>query len=42
MKLGRPLKYDPKTRQIVNDKEATALLQRTYRTPWEYPHPDKV
>ena len=42
MKLGRPLKYDPKTRQIVNDPEATALLQRAYRAPWVHPHPDKV
>jgi hypothetical protein len=42
MKTGRPMVYDPKTLQIVGDAEATALLQRTYRQPWIYPHPDKV
>jgi len=42
MKIGRPVAYDPKTRQIVGDPEATALLQREYRQPWMHPHPDKV
>ena len=42
MKLGRPVVYDPKLRQVVGDAEATALLQRTYRQPWVHPHPDKV
>jgi len=42
MKLGRPLIYDPKTRTIKGDAEATALLQRTYRQPWLHPHPEKV
>ncbi|WP_423148275.1 Gfo/Idh/MocA family oxidoreductase [Rubrolithibacter danxiaensis] len=42
MKTGRPLVYDPKTRQIINDPEANALLQRPYRQPWIHPHPDKV
>lgn len=42
MKTGRPMVYDPKTRQIVGDAEATALLQRTYRQPWIHPHPDSV
>ena len=42
MKLGRPLIYDPKTRTIPRDAEATALLQRTYRQPWLHPHPEKV
>lgn len=37
MKLGRPLKYDPATRQIPGDAEATALLQRSYRDPWTRP-----
>lgn len=34
MKLGRPLSYDPLTKTIPNDPEATALLARTYRQPW--------
>ena len=42
MKLGRPLVYDPKERKIVNDAEATALLQRPYRQPWVHPDPLKV
>ncbi len=42
MQVGRPLVYDSKSRQIVGDAEATALLQRAYRQPWVHPHPDKV
>lgn len=42
MKTGRVLTYDPKTRQVVGDTEATKLLQRTYRGPWIHPDPDKV
>ncbi|HVU25255.1 MAG TPA: Gfo/Idh/MocA family oxidoreductase [Opitutus sp.] len=35
--LGRPLRYDPATRSIPGDAEATARLARPYRAPW--PHP---
>lgn len=42
MTLGRPLSYDPKTKQVVGDAEATALLKRSYRGPWEHPDPNKV
>ncbi len=42
MKTGRPLVYDPKTRQIVGDPEASKLLQRPYRQPWLHPDPSKV
>jgi predicted dehydrogenase len=42
MKLGRPVVYDSKQRQVVGDAEATALLQRAYRQPWMHPYPDKV
>ncbi|HYG18284.1 MAG TPA: Gfo/Idh/MocA family oxidoreductase, partial [Ohtaekwangia sp.] len=42
MQTGRPLTYDPKTRSVVNDPEATALLKRAYRQPWVHPEPDKV
>jgi predicted dehydrogenase len=42
MQTGRPLVYDPKKRIVVNDNEATALLQRKYRQPWIHPDPTKV
>ena len=42
MKTGRPMVYDPQKRQVVGDAEATALLQRSYRAPWQHPHPDSV
>jgi len=42
LKTGRPMVYDPKTRQVKGDAEATALLQRSYRKPWLHPYPDKV
>jgi predicted dehydrogenase len=37
MQTGRSLTYDPNTRQIVNDPEATKLLRRSYRGPWVHP-----
>ncbi len=37
MKVGRPLVYDPKTRVVVGDAEATKLLARPYRAPWKRP-----
>jgi hypothetical protein len=37
MKLGRPLAYDQTTRTVPGDAEATALLARAYRAPWERP-----
>ncbi|QEH42227.1 Gfo/Idh/MocA family protein [Chitinophaga sp. XS-30] len=37
MHTGRPLVYDPEKRIITGDREATALLQRPYRNPWEHP-----
>lgn len=39
---GRPLVYDPTTHTVVGDAEATRLLARDYRAPWEHPWPDKV
>ncbi|NND31778.1 MAG: Gfo/Idh/MocA family oxidoreductase [Saprospiraceae bacterium] len=35
MKLGRSVQWDG--HQVINDSEATALLQRPYRAPWIYP-----
>ncbi|HEY2589025.1 MAG TPA: Gfo/Idh/MocA family oxidoreductase [Tepidisphaeraceae bacterium] len=37
MQLGRPLSYDPKRRQVPGDAEATALLRRAYRAPYQHP-----
>ena len=39
---GRPLVYDPATSKVVGDKEATRLLARAYREPWQHPHPKRV
>ena len=39
---GRPLVYNPKTRQVVGDPEATSLLMRPYREGYVHPHPDRV
>ena len=40
--LGRPLAYDPKTRTVPGDAEATRLLARPYRGPWIHPDPASV
>ncbi|MFM8635008.1 MAG: Gfo/Idh/MocA family protein [Planctomycetia bacterium] len=37
MRLGRPLRYDPATRTVPGDAEATSLLARAYRPPWKRP-----
>ena len=42
MQVRRPLVYDPDKRLIVNDPEASKLLQRSYRMPWVHPDPDNV
>jgi predicted dehydrogenase len=42
MKTGRPLIYDPATKQVKGDAEATALLERAYRGPWVHPKPGMV
>jgi predicted dehydrogenase len=39
MKLGRSLKWDPKTHLVLGDSEANSLLARPYRGPWEHPNP---
>jgi predicted dehydrogenase len=39
---GRPLVYDPEQRRVVNDNEATQLLRRSYRQPWEHPEPEQI
>jgi predicted dehydrogenase len=42
LQLGRPIAYDPKTRTVPGDSEATALLARPYRAPWVHPDPATV
>jgi predicted dehydrogenase len=42
LQLGRPLAYDPKSRTIPGDAEATSLLARPYRAPWVHPDPATV
>jgi len=37
MALGRTVVYDPKTKTIKGDKEATRRLLRPYRKPWKHP-----
>lgn len=37
LKVGRSLDWDDEKGVILNDPEATQLLSRNYRTPWEYP-----
>jgi predicted dehydrogenase len=37
MKLGRSLTWNPDKQEVVNDREANALLRRTYRQPWVHP-----
>ncbi len=32
--LGRPIKWDPKKREIIGDAEASRLLDRPKRAPW--------
>lgn len=38
MQLGRSLEFDPKQHIVIGDEEATKLLQRPYRKPWQHPH----
>jgi predicted dehydrogenase len=34
-RVGRVLKFDPKTETFADDREANALLTKEYRKPWE-------
>jgi len=42
MDLNRALIYDPKTRTVLNDPEATKLLERVYREGYIHPQPETV
>ncbi len=37
MSIKRPLNYDPQQRLVTSDAEATKLLRRPYRAPWQHP-----
>jgi len=37
MKLGRSIKFDPETEQIIGDEEAAKLAIPEYRAPWKFP-----
>ena len=37
MQLGRQVAYDPQKREVIGDAEATRLLRRAYRSPWQHP-----
>lgn len=34
---GRPLRYDPQQKVVIGDEEATRMLRREYRKPWQHP-----
>jgi hypothetical protein len=36
-KLGRSIRFDPKTEKIVGDPEAAKLARPVYRDPWKFP-----
>lgn len=36
-KLGRSVRFDPKTERIVGDKQAVKLARPVYRAPWKFP-----
>jgi len=37
MKVGRDLRFDPKTERILGDEEAVRLSKPEYRDPWKFP-----
>jgi hypothetical protein len=34
MWLGRKIRFNPDTEEIIGDPTATAMLGRSYRSPW--------
>jgi predicted dehydrogenase len=35
LRLGRKVRWDPETEEIIGDREASAMLVRPYRKPWD-------
>jgi predicted dehydrogenase len=36
-RLGRSVKFDPRTERIVDDKQAARMARPEYRSPWKFP-----
>ncbi len=39
LRVGRPLKFNPKSQRFVNDDEANAYVKQPMRAPWHLPKP---
>lgn len=37
IRIGRPIRWDPKAEQIVGDEEAARMQRYEYRAPWKFP-----
>lgn len=37
LKLGRSIRFDPETQQIIDDKKAAKMAIPEYRSPWKFP-----
>jgi hypothetical protein len=35
LRLGRRIHWDPEKEQVIGDKEASAMMVRPYRKPWD-------
>jgi predicted dehydrogenase len=35
LRVGRKVRWDPDTEQVIGDPEASAMLERPYRKPWD-------
>jgi predicted dehydrogenase len=35
LRLGRKIRWNPETEEIVGDREASAMIERPYRAPWD-------
>ncbi len=42
LQLGRTIHWDAQRQQIKNDDEASKVLARPYRQPWQHPHAEAV
>ena len=35
LRTGRKVKWDPEKEEIIGDREASAMMRRSYRKPWD-------
>jgi hypothetical protein len=35
LRVGRKVRWDPDNEQVIGDPEASAMLERPYRKPWD-------